>query len=222
MAGGPRRAQGGRRTRFGAMDPGVFGGGVDIVGDDQTQSLMVSVSPCRLTDNRNAVSGHLFQSRRSADEPATSCAPRSLRFPSRPYDRQESIPTNRADCRFPSVKLTDTFGRRDTLRTPLLRGVNLELEDVFPARARARGRAPSSRRERRRPEGPAPRNHRTGSIEAVAWFNGGLFNGGGALPLDRRSTRRSSGRCSSAASIPTSAPSSASTTPTGTRSRPNS
>ena len=35
-----------------------------------------------------------------------------------------------------------------------------------------------------------------GPIEAVAWFNGG-----GAQPLDRRSTRRSSGRCSSAASI---------------------
>ena len=31
------------------------------------------------------------------------------------------------------LKLTATFGRRDTLRTPLLRGVNLELEDVFPA-----------------------------------------------------------------------------------------
>ena len=49
-------------------------------------------------------------------------------------------------------------------------------------------------------------------FEAVAWFNGGLFDNADALPLERsdiemvlaasgpRSTRRSSGRCSSAAS----------------------
>ena len=31
------------------------------------------------------------------------------------------------------LKLTDTFGRRDTLRTPLLKGLDLQLDDVFPA-----------------------------------------------------------------------------------------
>ncbi len=31
------------------------------------------------------------------------------------------------------LELTDTFGRRDTLRTPLLKGLELQLDDVFPA-----------------------------------------------------------------------------------------
>ena len=31
------------------------------------------------------------------------------------------------------LELTDTFGRRDTLRTPLLKGFELQLDDVFPA-----------------------------------------------------------------------------------------
>ena len=30
------------------------------------------------------------------------------------------------------LKLTDTFGRRDTVRTPLLEGLDLRLDDVFP------------------------------------------------------------------------------------------
>ena len=31
------------------------------------------------------------------------------------------------------LELTDTFSRRDTLRTPLLKGLELQLDDVFPA-----------------------------------------------------------------------------------------
>ena len=31
------------------------------------------------------------------------------------------------------LELTDTFGRRDTLRTPLLKGLELQLDDIFPA-----------------------------------------------------------------------------------------
>ena len=31
------------------------------------------------------------------------------------------------------LELTDTFGRADTLRTPLLKGLELQLDDVFPA-----------------------------------------------------------------------------------------
>ena len=31
------------------------------------------------------------------------------------------------------LELTDTFGRGDTLRTPLLKGLELQLDDVFPA-----------------------------------------------------------------------------------------
>ena len=30
------------------------------------------------------------------------------------------------------LELTDTFGRRDTLRTPLLKDLELQLDDVFP------------------------------------------------------------------------------------------
>ena len=70
-------------------------------------------------------------------------------------------------------------------------------------------------------------------FEAVAWFNGGLFDDDSALPLDgpgstprsrrrrstgRRSTRRYWARCSSAGSTPTNARSSGRTTPTATRS----
>ena len=35
--------------------------------------------------------------------------------------------------RYGVLELTDTFGRRDTLRTPLLKDFELELDDVFPA-----------------------------------------------------------------------------------------
>ena len=31
------------------------------------------------------------------------------------------------------LELTDTFGRPDTLRTPLLKGLELQLDNVFPA-----------------------------------------------------------------------------------------
>ena len=71
-------------------------------------------------------------------------------------------------------------------------------------------------------------------FEAVAWFNGGLFDDDAALPLERseiettrsrrrrstgrRSTHRSWARCSSAVSTRTSARSSGRITPTATRS----